>query len=161
MPESPVSQHKIFLECIAGKDERKRVVITENAIKIGASSLHPDLAIDELNESQGYILIWLSNGILVVDAGHCTVPLYINNREIKKDPIYEQNVLRIGNSVWRARYNTFKLSDGLKGRFSDLIGLEELKDFRLGEIFSSVLKKHTTEEMEDQLITGTPRSLTA
>ncbi|MDR3711645.1 MAG: PrsW family glutamic-type intramembrane protease [Puia sp.] len=46
---------------------------------------------------------------------------------------------------------------GIKERFSDLIGLEELKDFKLSDIFSSVFKKHTAEEMEDQLITGTSR----
>jgi len=46
---------------------------------------------------------------------------------------------------------------GLSDKFTDLIGLEELEDFRLSHIFSEVFKKHTTEEMEEQLITGTTR----
>ncbi|MBO9562520.1 MAG: PrsW family intramembrane metalloprotease [Niastella sp.] len=46
---------------------------------------------------------------------------------------------------------------GIREGFSDLIGLEELQDFKLGNVFSEVFKKHTTEEMEDQLITGTSR----
>ncbi|MBS1660436.1 MAG: PrsW family intramembrane metalloprotease [Bacteroidetes bacterium] len=45
----------------------------------------------------------------------------------------------------------------VKDHFSDLLGLEELKDFRLGDIFSEVFKKHTAEEMEEQLITGTAK----
>jgi RsiW-degrading membrane proteinase PrsW (M82 family) len=46
---------------------------------------------------------------------------------------------------------------GLSDRFTDLIGLEELEDFRLSHVFSEVIKKHTVEEMEEQLITGTTR----
>lgn len=45
----------------------------------------------------------------------------------------------------------------LGDKFTNLIGLEQLEDFRLSHIFSEVFKKHTTEEMEEQLITGTTR----
>jgi protease PrsW len=48
-------------------------------------------------------------------------------------------------------------SPGFRERIDDLIGLEPLQDFRLADVFSEVFKKHTTEEMEDQLITGTAR----
>ncbi|MDO6430111.1 PrsW family glutamic-type intramembrane protease [Flavitalea sp. BT771] len=48
-------------------------------------------------------------------------------------------------------------NNSLGDKFSDLIGLEELQDFRLSHIFSEVFKKHTAEEMEEQLITGTIR----
>jgi RsiW-degrading membrane proteinase PrsW (M82 family) len=39
--------------------------------------------------------------------------------------------------------------------FTNFIGLEELRDFKLSTIFSQVFKKHSLAEMEDQLITGT------
>src|ERR1700743_96126 len=44
-----------------------------------------------------------------------------------------------------------------KDKLTEWIGLEELKDFRLSDIFSEVFKKHTADEMEEQLITGTAR----
>ena len=43
------------------------------------------------------------------------------------------------------------------GKFTEIIGLDSLEDFHLSHIFSEVLKKHTTEEMEEQLITGTTK----
>lgn len=49
----------------------------------------------------------------------------------------------------------------IKDQFSSLIGLEDLKNFRLGEIFSEVFKRHTEEEMEQQLVTGTSRNTPA
>jgi RsiW-degrading membrane proteinase PrsW (M82 family) len=44
---------------------------------------------------------------------------------------------------------------GEKKLFSSLIGLEELHDFKLKDVFSQVFQKHTLVEMEDQLVTGT------
>lgn len=46
---------------------------------------------------------------------------------------------------------------GIRARFNQLLGLEDLQDFRLGKIFSEVFSKHTLEDMEEQLITGTSR----
>jgi len=45
----------------------------------------------------------------------------------------------------------------LSENFSQWIGLEALQDFKLSTIFSEVFKRHTRDEMEDQLIMGTAR----
>lgn len=159
MPESPVLQHRMILECVAGKDIQKRVTIGVGmTVKVGSVSMLPDLAIDEVTASQGYLLVSLQDQHLVLDAGNCLAPVYINNQQMVTGVLAEHDVLRIGGSSWRARIDNGKSStDLLKDKFSDLIGLEELKDFKLGDIFSSVFKKHTSQEMEDQLITGTSR----
>lgn len=46
----------------------------------------------------------------------------------------------------------------IRGKFNELIGLEDLQDFKLGKIFSEVFNKHSVQEMEEQLITGTARN---
>jgi RsiW-degrading membrane proteinase PrsW (M82 family) len=51
-----------------------------------------------------------------------------------------------------------KLPGGIRAKFNELIGLEDLQDFRLGKIFSEVFNKHSVEEMEEQFITGTSRN---
>ena len=107
---------------------------------------------------EGFLLVQVVDNTLRVDATNCLLPIYINNREIATAPLPENDVLRIGNSIWRARYGVGWATTGaLREGFTSLIGLEELKDFRLADVFSEVFKKHTSEEMEEQLITGTAR----
>jgi RsiW-degrading membrane proteinase PrsW (M82 family) len=161
MPESPHA-NRILLECIAGRDEHARIIVDERPIRIANGVLQPTLAISELTADQGFLLIQAGDGALQVDATNCLLAIYINNREITCAPLLEPDVLRIGNSIWRARYNTARLTtDHMRDQFSHLIGLEELKDFRLADVFSEVFKKHTQEEMEEQLITGTARNTPA
>lgn len=157
MPDTPHS-HRITLECVAGRDEHARILIDDRPIRIAHAALQPSLAISELSAGDGYIVVRAENGALLVDAGNCLVPIYVNNEEIRVAPLHEKDVLRIGNSIWRAHHGGVRITPGsLREGFSDLIGLEELKDFRLSEIFSEVFRKHTPEEMEEQLITGTSR----
>lgn len=147
-----------MLECVAGKDEHRRIAVDGHAIKIGPATAQPALVITELEPSQGWLTVRVDDGTLVMDASSCSVPIYINNHEVLTSPLREKDVLRIGSSIWRARYAAVGLTaEMVKEQFTHLIGLEELKDFRLSVIFSDVFKKHTTEEMEDQLITGTSR----
>lgn len=151
-----------MLECVAGKDEHRRIAVDGRAVKIGSAAVQPALAITELEPSQGWLTVRVDDGTLVMDASSCTAPVYVNNHEVLTSPLRERDVLRIGSSVWRARYGAVGLTtEMIREQFTHLIGLEELKDFRLSTIFSEVFKKHTAEEMEEQLITGTSRNTPA
>ena len=149
---------RILLECIAGRDEHARIFVDEHPIRIGHASLQPALAISELPAAEGFLVAQVRDGLLWIDATNCLQPVYINIREITTAPLQEADVLRIGSSIWRARYGAgWGTTASLREGFTSLIGLEELKDFRLSDVFSQVFKKHTQEEMEEQLITGTAR----
>jgi RsiW-degrading membrane proteinase PrsW (M82 family) len=147
----------VVLECVAGRDEHRKIVVDGRAVKIGAAAVQPALAITELDAAQGWLIVRVDEGTLIVDATSCGVPVYVNSEIVRTMAVREPDVLRVGNSVWRARYG----GGSLKEHFTQLIGLEELKDFRLGEIFSEVFKRHTEEEMEEQLVTGTSRNTPA
>src|SRR6202012_1237248 len=99
---SPVT--RIGLECVAGQDEHRRIVVEERVIRIGNASTNPALAITELQPSQGYLLTKVQNGGLAIDAHNCLIPIFVNNQEVMTALLGEQDVLRIGNSVWRLRY---------------------------------------------------------
>jgi RsiW-degrading membrane proteinase PrsW (M82 family) len=170
MPEA-AQPNRITLECIAGKDENRRILVDENPVRIAHESLQPALAITDIAPAQGFIVARADGGVIVVDAHNCLLPVYINNREIMTAPLHEDDVLRIGTSLWRTRSGATGDKGGKGGQggqeakavqwqrygFTELIGLGGLKDFRLGDIFSEVFKRHTQEEMEEQLITGTSR----
>src|ERR1700722_16692031 len=100
----------IMLECVAGKDEHRRIAVDGHAIKIGPAAAQPALVITELEPSQGWLTVRVDDGTLVMDASSCTAPVYVNNHEVLTSPLRERDVLRIGSSVWRARYGAVGLT---------------------------------------------------
>lgn len=170
MPQEPLPSREIVLECIAGKDNHRKISIApQQTVTIGHFSLQPDLASAEFTTSQGYLIFHNENGALGLDGTNTNAPLFLNNTPVNYGLLRLHDTLRIGDSMWRMRYAgdkedgaSIKFSPGgLKERFDHLIGLEALQDFKLGSIFSEVFKKHSVEEMEDQLITGTRRNTPA
>jgi protease PrsW len=158
MPEPSVAAKAVYLECIAGKDYHRHFLISPQPVMMAHASLNPQQAVKELTEGQGFLLVQQQGGTVIFDATNCQVPVYLNNQETKKGELKEFDFLRVGSSIWRVtqQSTTVKSSAGaLKGTFNGILGLEELHDFKLGNIFSEVFKKHTSEEMEEQLVTGT------
>lgn len=158
MAEASTPTHQVLLECVAGRDIGKRVLIPDQPVKIASAVYHPDLVIEALTGDEGYIVARVRDGVLELDGENCRIGLIVNDdAPDSKVDLHEKDILHLGSSIWRARYNPKEPTGHLSDTFSDLIGLEELQDFRLSHIFSEVLKKHTTEEMEEQLITGTTK----
>jgi len=157
MAEASTPTLKVALECIAGRDIGKRILISDRPVSLGHAVYQPDLVIEVLGRDDGPITAWLESGILILDGSACHLPLIVNDDKVSISPLQGKDILRLGNSVWRARYIHNGHSSNISDTFSQLIGLEELQDFRLSHIFSEVFKKHSTEEMEEQLITGTTK----
>ena len=158
MVDSHQSATRLTLECVAGRDQNRRIVVDERPVRIAHAALQPTLAVSELAPGQGYIIARVEKGQLLLDAQNCLLPVYLNNQEMKAAYMHGEDVLRIGNSIWRIRpAGRGATAAELGERFSNLIGLEALTDFKFSEVFSEVFKKHTQDEMEEQLITGTAR----
>jgi|GEM_PF-571225 len=75
----------------------------------------------------------------------------------RPDPSTRRDNAGQANDQGNGQGNNRAAQHNAHDRFSDLLGLEALQDFKLSEVFSDVFKKHTQEEMEEQLITGTAR----
>ena len=152
----------LVLECIDGKDDHLKIdVQSTQTIVLSSTDGENRTAIKELENLGGAIIISHNNNKILVDATDCPVPVKINGNIISKNELRLNDVLRIGNSIWRIipplqqPNQTNTTVTHIRKGFTNFIGLEELKDFKLSSIFSQVFKKHSLAEMEDQLITGT------
>ena len=103
------------------------------------------------------------------DASGCNAAIKLNGNVALIGNIMPNDLLRIGNSIWRSskavESAVATLTPGgqknFTQHFSSFIGLEGLKDFKLKYIFSDVFKKHSLVEMEEQLVTGTSKNIPA
>jgi protease PrsW len=130
----------MLLACIAGKDRSQKIYIGRDPVRIDIDG--------------GYMILSGVDGVLDFDGQYLGATADVNGQAVGTARLRAGDVLRVGDSIWRV------LDEGKAGvgqGFSHWIGLDPLKDFRLADIFSEVLKKHSVEEMEDQLITGTSR----
>lgn len=160
----------IVLECIDGKDDHVTIEI-ENGRSIavaGNDSAHTK-GILELTSYAGEIIFTNNEGIMHFDATGCSAPVKVNGNNAAGGNIRPNDLLKIGDSIWRLVHPvneapvTFSpiTKKSIHSHFSSIIGLDELKDFKLKHIFSYVFKKHTFSEMEEQLVTGTTRNTPA
>lgn len=160
MNEAIPNSKVLLLECITGQDRFSRIAVGQQVLIMANSSLQPHIAIKELNQEQGYLAFHSEDNAIRFDASNCHLPVFFKGNPARLGLLHENDLLRIGNSLWQVHssYNPQVAPLNLRKQFNNLIGLEELQDFRLATIFSEVFKKHTREEMEEQLITGTSRN---
>ena len=148
----------MFLECISGKDRSLKVPVGREPIRMGDIGLQPTIPLRGLEEKDGYMVFWAVDGSIDFDGRNLHIPAYVNNQEVRTARLRGNDVLRLKDTVWKVMVDgKAGQGFGIRTQFSQLIGLEELQDFRLGNIFSEVFKRHSREEMEEQLIMGTAR----
>lgn len=159
-----ISTTVAVLECIDGKDDHLKIEVEPGQrLVLGSAAAVNGRSIQELSDNCGCIQVSYSNGNLLIDATECVVPVKINGQPVTQNLLRKHDVLRIGNSIWRLHVDESMPAsstgsiqvNSIRQGFTRLIGLEELKDFKLKDIFSQVFKKHSFAEMEGQLITGT------
>jgi RsiW-degrading membrane proteinase PrsW (M82 family) len=159
--ETTLDLSTIVLECIDGKDDHCTINVPDGqSVLLGTADGEGQALVRELETYGGSIVLLNENGRLVVDAKDCRAPIKINGNTVTKNELHANDVLRIGNSIWRIKPSSGQQAapntvTTIRKGFSNFIGLEELKDFKLQHIFSEVFKKHSLAETEDQLTTGT------
>ena len=143
----------LTLQCLDGKDQQFKTEL-ENGKQIIFGSRPGNIFINELGNEDGSINVTNYEGQVMFDASHCTVPVAINGNIISKMVLSPPALVLIGDSVWKlagparnGHNNISSNSSTVKKHFSSLIGLEELQDFKLKDIFSRVLQKHSLVEM--------------
>jgi RsiW-degrading membrane proteinase PrsW (M82 family) len=158
----------LVLECIDGKDDHLKVEITNGrSIAINNCGGKNSHEIQELKQHSGEIIFTNNNGLMHFDATACNASIKLNGNMASIGNMMPNDLLRIGNSIWRSTKAqdspVASLTPGgqknFTQHFGSFIGLEGLKDFKLKHIFSDVFKKHSLEEMEEQLVTGTSKNI--
>lgn len=156
----------IHLECIDGRDDHFKVELAPGDKKIfGGTDEESITKLKELEHQGGVVIVTNNNGRLFIDATDCPVPVKINGTIISRAELKSHDLLKIGETIWKSTHPgveepTTEPNSGRASftkRFGDILGLEELRDFKLSNLFSEVFKRHTLEETEEQLVTGTTR----
>src|SRR5579875_3087454 len=132
--ETTLQLSTLVLECIDGKDDHFTTNI-ESGQNIVLSSTDGEnrIIIKELENLGGAIVFNNTNGKLIVDATDSPVPVKINGNIISKNELHVNDILRIGNSIWRIhpdvpqQATTNATVTHIRKGFTNLIGLEELK----------------------------------
>lgn len=160
----------IIIECIDGKDDHLKIPVENGkSIAIAGNDGKNTKEIKELKLYTGEIIFTNNEGMIHFDATGCSAPVKLNGNNATAAIIRHNDLLKIGNSIWRAVLPAVEAAGSfspiakksIQSHFSSIIGLDELKDFRIKHIFSYVFKKHTFAEMEEQLVTGTSKNTPA
>jgi len=160
----------IILECIDGKDDHLKIEIeTGSSIVLGKDDGESTRGILELNDCTGEIIFTNKEGLMHFDASGCGAAVKLNGNPAVTGNLRPNDLLKIGNSIWRSVVPAADAKGSfspvgkktIHSRFSSIMGLEELKDFKLKHIFSNVFKKHSLADMEEQLVTGTSKNIPA
>jgi len=100
--ETTLNLSTIVLECIDGRDDHFKIdVQTSQSIVLSSSDGENRIIIKELEMHGGAVIVTNENGKLLIDATDCPVPVKINGNIVTKNPLHPNDVLRIGNSIWR------------------------------------------------------------
>src|SRR5687768_3895471 len=141
----------IHLECIDGRDDHFRIELLPGEKKLfGGFDDESITRLKELENHGGVIIVTNENGLLKVDASDCAVPVKINGQIISIAFLKTRDILKIGNTIWKSA-NTSELieidiqtgKNSITRGFGNMLGLDELKDFSLGNLFSEVFRKHS------------------
>lgn len=159
----------ILLECIDGKDDHFILPIANGQTLLLTGKMDDGHStIEELVNTESVLSVTNQNGLLYIDATASTIPVKINGFAISTGTVKLNDLLRIGNSIWKPNLEASAVSaaalpeqKSLHQQFGGILGIEGLKDFKLKHIFSSVFKKHSMAEMEEQLVTGTSKNTPA
>ncbi len=167
---SASQEFTLLLECIDGKDDHTKIELDNGtSIAINNCGGNNSREIHELKHHEGEIIFTNNNGIMHFDATGCNAPVKLNGNLVSLGNVMPKDLLRIGNSIWRSVIPVEETpgsfspiaKKSIQGHFSSIIGLDELKDFKLKHIFSYVFKKHSFADMEEQLVTGTTKNTPA
>ena len=160
----------IILECIDGKDDHLKIEIENGkSITLANEDGKKVKSILELKLHTGEIIFTNNDGILDFDATSCSAPVKLNSNIVITGSIKTNDLLKIGNSIWRAMIVEVESTGSftpigkksIQSHFISIIGLDELKDFKLRHIFSNIFKKHSFADMEEQMVTGTSKHIPA
>src|SRR5665647_3466143 len=93
----------IILECIDGNDDHLKIEIDNNtSIAINNCGGKNSHEIRELKSHTGEIIFTNNNGVMHFDASGCNVAVKLNGNVASIGNIMPNDLLRIGNSIWRS-----------------------------------------------------------
>lgn len=148
-----------FLVCLAGPDRGKRLALTEQELFIGRA---PDsnLLSDDPDVTERYARVRLEKGGLRIWGLGDTLP-FVDGHSRMEALLAPGHQVRIGRSLWQVirpgsgPEGVMGLVSRLGDHLTTVAGLEKPTEWRPGEMFSEVVKRHADDEVESYFTVGT------
>lgn len=162
---------QLVLVCMSGPDVGKRLLLTENEVVIGSAS-NSGLMSGDPEVAPHHVGFYLRNNVIYfrsfTDAG-----IFVNGVQQKEGALPPGFQLRIARSFWQIELPQAagarphgtganpSLMDHVTSQISAVTGVDKLEGLNTRELFSTVLEKHTEDEVEDYFLVGTPTTTPA
>lgn len=156
-----LSRGVAYLRCINGPDSGKRVQLTENQpVTIGTAS-DSNVLSDDPDALPHHVQVTVNQRKVTATALE-GASLYLDGLPFTSGLIGPKQQLRIGRSLWQVEVpRDLKAGAGavignMADRISSAAGLEQLQDFRAGNLFSAIFQKRTQDDFEIHFAAGSP-----
>jgi RsiW-degrading membrane proteinase PrsW (M82 family) len=158
-PPGPAGLPPWSLECLAGPDRGKRLAVTGPEILTVGRAPDSNLLSDDPDVSERFASIQLQGAALHLRGLGDPLP-YIDGHSRMEALLVPGQQVRLGRSLWQVHgpgsgEGVLGLVSRLGDRLNLIAGLEKPSDFRPGEMFSEVIKRHPDEEVEAYFTVGT------
>lgn len=153
-----MNDQEVFLICIAGPDRGKRLSICDDEVVLGRST-HCHMLSDDREVAEQHVAFSLRQNqphFHTLDSS----AIFLDGHRLTDGIINSNQQLRIGRSLWQlggdlSHGGIPDWLDHIGGQISSVAGLERVKGFNFGEMFSEVIRKRKDEEVEDYFHVGT------
>ncbi|MGQ0812358.1 MAG: PrsW family glutamic-type intramembrane protease [Nitrospiraceae bacterium] len=158
MDQGQVSESELFLVCISGPDQGKRLAVRHLEVTLGRSN-HSNVLSDDLDVASRHVSFMLKQGqpcFRALDGN----PVFVDGHLITEGMVAAKQQLRIGRSLWQVLQDESAEGivgwiDSLGGHISTVAGVERIQGFSLRDMFSEVFRKRKDEDVEEYFLAGT------
>jgi protease PrsW len=153
------SKPSIVLNCFSGPDHGKRLAFGEGEVIIGRSA-QCNVASDDADVAERHVVFRLREGRPSFQTvGDAT--LFMDGHAVKEGVLEPRQQIRIGRSLWQldsagAAHGFTDILDNIGSKISSVAGVEKIRGFDIGEMFSAIFQKRTDEEIEQYFSVGGP-----
>jgi RsiW-degrading membrane proteinase PrsW (M82 family) len=147
-----------YLACVAGPDRGKQLAVSGPEILSIGTAPDSNLVSQDPEVSERFATIQLQGAALHIRGLGNTLP-YIDGHSRMEALLVPGQQLRMGRSLWQVTgpgspLGVMGLVSQLGDRLNLIAGLEKPSDFRPGEMFSEVVKRHPDQEVEAYFTVG-------
>jgi RsiW-degrading membrane proteinase PrsW (M82 family) len=163
---SPVGQERsalagLFLTCISGPDQGKRIALSAERLLVGRAS-DCNLLSDDTEVPEYYASLTLEGDRLQIRALSTTLP-FVDGHPVTEATLTPGQQVRFGRSIWQVGVaqpgpGVLAFVNRLGDQLTMVAGVEKPRDWNAREMFSDVVKHRTDDEIEDYFTVGTSQT---
>lgn len=147
-----------FIVCIAGPDRGKRLLLTATEMVIGRSA-EANVLSDDPDVTDRFAVLQFDGVVLRVTGLADPLP-FVDGHAVREATLTGGQQVRLGRSLWDvhtpfAAPSVLGMVNRLGDQLSHVAGIEKPGEWKAGEMFADVTKRHGDEDIENYFTVGT------